>query len=179
MSEQKYNHSDEEKKEIAERICEIYSTQRVTVSSACQAVGINERTFRVWRENNSDIAALWKKARASMQESYWEDTLKPLAESAFEKLLKGQTVYLKHTEGKETINKNGEKEFLITRQTVTEKHYLPHPSVVIFAMKLMNPELVAALGENQVSGSISDASGGKIEFRLVGPDRHEDEDIPT
>jgi hypothetical protein len=179
---QKYNHNDEEKIEVTNRICEIYQSQRVTLASACEAAGINERTFRVWRAANTDIAGLWKNAKSAQTEIYWQDVLKPLAETAFEKLLKGQTVYLKHTEGREVVRvaEDGkvEKEFIVTRQTVTEKHYQPHPSVVIFAMKLINPEMVQALGEDQMSGTITDGAGGKIQFTLVGPDRSDDDGVP-
>ena len=130
------HYTDEERLAIFERVCEVFASQHCTIESACAAVGLNDRTFRLWKVKYSELSELYKKARATQFDLYWEDLVVPRAESALIRLLKGETKIEKK------IEPLTDKGFLTGHEkvTITESEILPHAVITMFAMKAVHPE---------------------------------------
>lgn len=133
----KPQYDDKQKAEIFEKVCLMYETQRCTLASACETAGISDRTFFLWRGMFAEFADRYKKAREIQQQSYWENVIQPLKETALERLLKGEDAVEKKTKGE----RNPDGSYTVTEQTVTEKKILPNPTVTIFVAKGLNPEM--------------------------------------
>ncbi len=138
---QKREYTDEEKKEIVEKVCELYESQNCTLESACQAAGIGDRTFLLWRTQNADFAERFKKARSVQQADYWENVIQPKAASALQRLLEGET-YVEKKVKRELVKGLNDEEPLMkeTELVETEKRILPAAAVVIFVTKGLYPE---------------------------------------
>jgi len=135
------HHTDEEKASIVERVCQIYESQNCTLESACQAAGIGDRTFLLWRTQNADFAERFKKARTVQREDYWENVIQPKAASALQRLLEGEE-YVEKKIKKELLKatNDAEPKMVETERTETEKRILPSAAVAIFVTKGLYPE---------------------------------------
>lgn len=142
--EPKPEYTHDEKTAIVEKVCLMYESQHCTLESACAAAGVSVRSFLLWRTQFTDFADRFKKAKLAQQADYWETLIQPLADTALQRLLKGEKATDKKTKGERQVTRNeaGEliESFAITEQTVTEKEILPNPTVVIFANKGLYPE---------------------------------------
>lgn len=125
--------SPEEKAEIVERICLLYESQNATIESCCEAVGIADRTFLLWRSENAEFADRFKKAKAIQDENYWQDVIRPLGKRAIQKHLE-----VEFAEEEKDVVYEGVKTGEIQK---TKKWILPNPTVTIFAMKGLYPEM--------------------------------------
>lgn len=138
---QKREYTDQEKAEIVEKICQFYESQNCTLESACQAAGIGDRTFLLWRSQNADFAERFKKARTVQQAEYWETIIQPKAASALQRLLQGEKVFEKKVKRELVKGPNEETASLKETELVeVEKEILPNASVVIFVTKGLYPE---------------------------------------
>lgn len=137
--EKQIKHTDEQKREIVERVCELYESQNATVESCCDSQGITYRTFYLWLAQNSELSERYKKAKSKQDESFWEEIIKPKAKTGFERLLEGE-----ETEDLE-IRDLSDKGILTgyTAQTVKRSKTLPNAPSVIFAMKGLYPDKFA------------------------------------
>ncbi len=140
-----------ERTEIVERVCELYESQHATVESCCAAAGIDSRTFRLWVSQNADFAERYKKAKERQRQVYWQDVIRPLAETALQRLLAGQTL---KTTTVEDLTFQGS---LTNERATTEKEAetAPNPTAVIFALKGLEPEMFADRQKVEQSGSIA------------------------
>lgn len=152
----KPEYSHEERADIVERVCALYESQRATIASCCQSVGITDRTFNYWVAQSSDFAERYKKAKAAFQVHYWEGIITPLAESALERLLRGEKKTEKKEEGKMVDGK-----FVVSKTVTTETEHLPNATVTIFAMKGLHPERFTDKHEH------TGKDGGAIQFANI------------
>lgn len=141
----KPQYTDQEKAEIVERVCAMYETQHCTVATACEAAGITDRSFRLWVNDNSEFSERYKKAKAKQQVMYWQEIVRPLADTALVRLLKGETTKQTRTKGerKVSIGEDGRAivEFVATERIITENEIPPNPAAVIFTNKGIYPEI--------------------------------------
>ncbi|TXH53472.1 MAG: hypothetical protein E6Q97_13190 [Desulfurellales bacterium] len=129
----------EERGEVVERVCVLYESQHATLESCCQAAGIASRTFYEWLAENAEFAQRYKKAKTAQREFYWQEIIRPLAETGLEKLLKGQKLKTKTVED---LSFQGN---LTGERAATEKEVesSPNPTAVIFTLKGLEPEMFA------------------------------------
>lgn len=136
--EKQIKHTDEQKREIVERVCELYETQNATVESCCEAAGISDRLFRLWLGQNSELSERYKKAKAKQDDVYW-DMLRPLAKTSLQRLLEGE-------ETEDVELKDLSFQGFLTNQkakTVKRSKTQPNPTAVIFALKGLYPDMFA------------------------------------
>ena len=86
----KPQYTQEEKAAFVEKICQYYESQQCTLESACEAAGISYRSFALWRVQFAEFADRFKKAKNIQQSDYWENVIQPLADTAIQRLLKGE-----------------------------------------------------------------------------------------
>ncbi len=129
-------YTDEERLLIFERACEVFASQHCTIESACRSVGLNDRTFRLWKVRYSELSEIYKKARATQFDLYWEDMVTPYAETALVRLLKGETKTEKKTEPMTDKGYPTGHE----KVTITTSEILPHAVITMFAMKAVHPD---------------------------------------
>lgn len=136
------HHTLEQKLSLVRRACEVYESQWCTIESACESVGLSESTFRLWMVQNTEIAEIYKKAKAKSEENYFEERLKPKAMRSLEKLIDGfdekqeveEDVYWQGVLMKGTDDKP------LRKNKVTKSRVAPNPTSVIFGMKMAFPE---------------------------------------
>lgn len=133
----------EERLRIIEKICELYESQDATIESCCVAVGISDRTLRLWVAQDAVLAARYKKAKERQLNFFWEEVLVPLAPRSFARLLKGEKKVKVEEQGANTIDNEGGSVFVVKKVTTTTDEILPNAAVTIFAMKGIYPERFA------------------------------------
>jgi hypothetical protein len=140
-------HTDEQKLEIAKRVCDLYESQGATIESCCEACGISARTFYYWKSCFAEIAEMYKKASEKSDEIFWE-VLKPKVKRALERLVEGE----RKVETKKELGSGplGATE----KETVTESEILPNSTVAIFAAKGLYPDKFADRSKVEHSGEI-------------------------
>lgn len=141
------HYSDEEKLEVARKVCDLYASQNATLESCCEACGISDRIFLYWRHTNEEVAEIYKKARSTSDEIFF-DRLMPKTMTALEKLIDGMEYTQKKTE--EGVGANGP----ISKEVLTEMKVLPNATAVIFAAKGLWPEKFAERQKVEHSGAI-------------------------
>ena len=169
------HYSDDEKIEIAKRVCDLYASQTATLESCCEACGVSDRMFLYWRQQFSEVAELYKKARLSADEIFFE-RLAPKTMTALEKLINGTEYTQKKTE--EGIGANG----AISKEVLTEMIVLPNATAVIFTAKGIWPEKFAERKQVEHSGEIKSGEPKKtieILFRDRPTENESKEDGPT
>lgn len=125
----------EERRELANVICELYESENVTIESCCSENGISVRTFRNWVDQDSEIAARFKNAKQKHSKN-GKERIKEKAVDALERLVVGY--WVEETETVELYGKTGD---LAGRQIKTKKRYVgPNPTAVIFTLKNADPE---------------------------------------
>lgn len=125
----------EERRELANVICELYESDNVTIESCCSENGISVRTFRNWVDQDSEIAARFKNAKQKHSKN-GKERIKEKAVDALERLVVGY--WVEETETVELYGKTGD---LAGRQIKTKKRYVgPNPTAVIFTLKNADPE---------------------------------------
>jgi hypothetical protein len=125
-------------KKRVKKITDLIRSDSYTIAELCANVGISERCYYDWQANNAEFAENIKKAE--------EDRLKyfaKLAKKSLVKKLEGyteketKTVFIdsgkKNAEGKSTEPK-------IKEQTITDKHFQPDTTAIIFTLCNAEPE---------------------------------------
>lgn len=141
--ESKPQHTDEQKRAIVERVCELYETQNATVESCCEAAGISDRLFRLWAGQSSEFSERYKKAKQKQDAHYWENVIRPLAKTSLQRLLEGEET--QDIEIRDLSDKGLPTGFKAT--TTKQSRTLPNPTAVIFALKGEFPERFADRSE--------------------------------
>lgn len=153
-------HTEEEKKIIFEQVCEIYRSQSCTLESACQACGISDRTFYLWRTQNAEFAQIYIQAREIGRSLHWEQKIQPLVDRGM----------LLHLQGGERTEKTIKRELkdrkqddgtVIQEMEIVERaekiiEYLPHPGVLMFAAKGLEAGRFIDKSETKVKVSTDD-----------------------
>ena len=125
----------EERRQVANAICELYENDHVTIQSCCGEHGIAVRTLRNWAENDAEIATRFKNAKQKHSKN-GKERIKEKAVDALERLVVGY--WVEETETVELYGKTGD---LAGRQIKTKKRYVgPNPTAVIFTLKNADPE---------------------------------------
>lgn len=149
-------HTEEEKISLAKQVCEVYESQRCTLESACEIVGIPVRTFHFWNAQIAEIAETYKKAKESADEFYWNELLKPKLKTSLQKLVEG---FDEEQEVEEDVVwqgvmvKDPETGLPLRKNKVTRAKVAPNPTSVIFGMKVVFPD--------KTKDGIDITSGGK------------------
>lgn len=138
------HYTDEDKTRLGKLVCELYESQGATIESCCKSVGISDRLFRLWAVQVSEVSEAYKKAKAVQDQVFW-DRLKPIAKTAFERLLTGETKTETKTENGNGANGPFEKE------SITKSEILPNPTVTIFAMKGVFPDMFVEKTQAEVN----------------------------
>lgn len=138
-------HTLEEKIDLSTKVCDLYSSQNATLKSCCDAVGVSENTFYYWTVHVEEVKELYKKAKESSTEIYW-DKLRQKAQKSLERLIEGEKYF--ETKSESGIAASGP----IEKTTISEVVVLPNPTSVIFALKGEYPgrfsDRVQHTGEN-------------------------------
>jgi len=120
--------------ELVETLCENIA-QGFTILEACESVGISERTFYNWIEDEKKIQFLQSFKKAE------QDKLKLLKDRRKEKALKGINCLLEPFTYDEVTVIEKETEMGFTRETKTvTKTILPNVTALIFAMSNDMPD---------------------------------------
>lgn len=136
--ESKPQHTEEQKRAIVERICELYETQHSTLESCCKSAGVSESIFRLWLTQVAEFGERYKKAREKQDETYW-DMLRPLAKTSLQRLLEGE-----ETEETTVADLNFRGTLTgQTAETVRRGKTQPNPTAVIFTLKGLYPDMFA------------------------------------
>jgi hypothetical protein len=129
--------STEEKIEIALRVCEVYSEDKHTLEDCCRMNGVSVRAFYYWVDGIAEIAEAYKKAKREAQKAY-HIRVREKAARSLEKLVEGYTVKTKKITW-EPDPEDPEKA-KIKQEIEEEKHVLPNPTLLIFALTNRDPE---------------------------------------
>lgn len=138
------HYTEEEKIRLGKLVCELYESQGATLESCCKAVGISDRLFRLWAVQVSEVSEAYKKVKAVQDQIFW-DRIKPIAKTAFERLLSGET----KTERKDESGTGANGPF--TKESITTSEILPNPTVTIFAMKGVYPDMFVEKTQAEVN----------------------------
>lgn len=132
--------------EIALKICELYADGESTIESCCEACGVVYRTFKEWvdraeeNEDYSEIAESYKRAKDKSDQVYM-DRLSRKAKTALEKKLEGYEVELEEKEGTPIYDDEGNPTGIKTSKIKkSKKYYAPDTTAIIFALKNTDPE---------------------------------------
>lgn len=130
------NATEEQKILLSRQICDLYASQNATIASCCEAVGVQERTFRLWVQKNAEVSEMYKNAKEKANIILW-DRIREKATRALEKLIEGQT----YTETRRETGTSGPN--IIDKTVKSEVFVTPNPTAVIFALKGEFPERFA------------------------------------
>lgn len=134
----KPQYSQDEKRQIVEKVCDLYASQEATIESCCDAVGISSSAFRYWVASNGEFGEIYKKAKAKQDEIFFE-CLRPIIKGGLRRLLEGEeyeetTIADLHFKGSLSKEK---------ATTIKRGKSAPNPTAVIFAAKGAWPEVFA------------------------------------
>ena len=146
-------------KKIAQKIFGLIEKDSFTIAEICAKVGISDRTFRYWQNENSEFAAGVARARDTFTETKLVE-----CEKSLDKLINGydyeevKTVMIDSgrpgTDGKATPK--------IKERTVTKKHIIPSLPAIIHFQTNRDPENWKNRQTNELTGK-----GGKDLFEGV------------
>lgn len=138
-------------KKKVERICELISTDSYTIAEICKEVKISERTYYDWQSKNAEFADAIKKAQDKFDELLVVEAKKSLV-----KMIKGYSVQEKRTVTSDTGKKdeNNKPIVKVKEHVVTEKHYQPNPTLVIFTLTNRDPDNWKNRQDNKVSAEV-------------------------
>ncbi len=124
----------EDKLDKVQRICELYSSGQVTIESCCHEVGISQRTFWNYCDQNAEFSELYKKAKEK-HSKIGREGIREKAEDNLSKLISG--FWIEETEVEELFSKTGQ----LSGKRVKKKNKFIPPNVtaVIFALKNTDP----------------------------------------
>ncbi|MDR2764335.1 MAG: hypothetical protein LBB90_04825 [Tannerella sp.] len=124
-------------KKIVERICHLISTDSYTIEEICKDVRISKDTFYDWKKRKSDFSDAIKKAEKEFNELVAAEAKKSLM-----KKIRGYTEQEKKTTSVDTgkRSKDGKPVFRVKEHVVTDKHFQPDTTAIIFALTNREPE---------------------------------------
>lgn len=138
-------------KKIVERICELISKDSYTIAEICKEVKISESTYHDWKTTKPEFLESIKKALDKFDELLVSEAKKSLV-----KMIRGYTVQEKRTVTADTGKKddNGKPIVRVKEHVVTDKHYQPNPTLVIFTLTNKDPDNWKNRQENKLSGEV-------------------------
>ncbi len=138
-------------KKIVDDICALIRVDSYTVAEICERVGIVKDTYYNWLKTKSDFSDAIKKA-----EDEFNGLIVAEAKRSLVKMIKGYTVQEKRTVTADTGKKddNGKPIVKVKEHVVTDKHYQPNPTLVIFALTNRDPDNWKNRQENKLSGEV-------------------------
>jgi len=124
-------------KKMVREICSLIKKDSYTVAEICSLTGISEETFYCWKREKPEFSEAIKKAGKKFDELLIAEAKKSLI-----KLLQGYTVQEKKTVTVDTGKKSadGKPIVKVKEHTVTDKHYQPNPTAIIFTLTNRDPE---------------------------------------
>ena len=123
----------EEKRKKLEAILSVYSTQCVTIESACKNVGVGVRTSTEWCSDNAEFAELYKIAQTEHDKLY-KERLKEKGRNSLEKMIEGYTVTIRRKEGILVGDGPDGKKVMVQKVVETEEHIKPSVPAIIFSL---------------------------------------------
>lgn len=124
----------EEKREVAEKICQAYELGGVTIESCCGEFGITARTLWNWIDLDSEISDRFKKAKEKAAR-FGKEGIREKAIDGLIRLIQGG--FVEEIESEEIFGKN---DALVRRIVRKKKKWIaPNPTAVIFALKNTDP----------------------------------------
>jgi len=143
------------------KICSLIKADSYTIAEICSLSGISESTYHEWKATKSEFSESIKKAEEDFYSFMIVEAKKSLV-----KLVQGYTVQEKRivTLHRGKKNEEGEQPGIVKEHTVTDKHYQPNPTVIIFTLtnrdpdnwkNKLNTELTGKGGKDLISGSIN------------------------
>lgn len=159
-NEKQIKHTPEQKAELVKRICVLYESQNATIASCCKACGISDRTFLLWLAENSELSERYKKAKQTQDNTYWQEIIRPLAKTAMQRRLEGETKTETKSEG-EWRGEGKARVFVERKRTETKSEILPDTTLTIFAMNGLYPSMFAKRLEH------TGKDGGPIETKTL------------
>lgn len=138
-------------KKIVENICALIRADSYTIAEICEQVRISKETYYQWLKTKSDFSDAIKKA-----EDEFNDLIVTEAKKSLIKMIRGYTVQEKRTVTADTGKKddNGKPIVKVKEHVVTDKHYQPNPTLVIFALTNRDPDNWKNRQENKISGEV-------------------------
>lgn len=146
----------EEKMQIARLVCEMYATDKYSITTCSEHFGVSERTWMTWVEVNAEIAELYKEAKEKKTYAY----KKGLA-------LRGMTSLERLLEGGKTKSKRKRKirlpdgSMVIGEEQTTKKTHLPHFGAVKMVLQATMPEVFTP-------DPVPTFTAGEINFTYAG-----------
>lgn len=132
--------TDEQRLDIARKVCEMYATDKYTIAACLSANGIeSESTWRKWQEEIAEIAELYKGA-IEKKEMMYRVNLKERARTGLEKSIEGYTVELEETEGEDFTDEHGQRRVRITKRKKRQVHFRGSVQAQIFALVNIDSE---------------------------------------
>lgn len=133
-------------KDIVDKICKLIETDSFTDKEICEQVGICQDTYIEWKKTKAEFSESVKKAE--------ENFLKTIASEAKKSLMKkiqGYTVQEKRTVYNNEVVK-GQSKPKIKEQTITDKHYQPDTTAIIFALCNTDSDNFKNKQTNEITG---------------------------
>jgi hypothetical protein len=124
----------EEKIALADKICEQYESDVVTIESCCNAFGISESIFSLWVKEIGEIGERYK-ASKHKQECFQKQRIRQKAKTSLEKMVEGYEYEEVTTEGREVNGK-----FQAVKQVKKTIKVQPVSNLIIFALTNSNKE---------------------------------------
>lgn len=119
-------------KKIVNRICDLIKKDSYTVAEICSMSGISESTYYEWKANKPEFSEAIKKAEDEFYSFMIVEAKKSLV-----KLVQGYTIQEKKTVTVDSGKKDeetGKPIVKVKEHTVTDKHYQPNPTAIIFTL---------------------------------------------
>ncbi len=132
------------------RILEMYAEDNYTIGSICKAVGIAERTFRMWRDEHPEFAEALEDAERRRMENF---TL--VARNSLMKKLRGYDTVETSVEtkpGKEIDPVTRQPKPVIVSQTTKKRHVAADTAAIIFTLTNGDPQHWKNRQNNEVTG---------------------------
>lgn len=138
-------------KRIVKHICELISTDSYTIAEVCKAVKISESTYYEWLSSKSEFSESIKKAQDNFDAMLVSEAKKSLV-----KMIQGYTVQEKRTATVDTGKKdeNNKPIVKVKEHVVTEKHYQPNPTLIIFTLANRDPDNWKNRQENKITAEV-------------------------
>jgi hypothetical protein len=163
-------HTHEEKIEVAKRICDLYAANTFTIASCCEKEGITDHTFRVWKNEISEISDYYKEAKNANNTGF-KALLHDTGKKSLLELVEGKEVtdsFIETVEkGLGVFDVNGKELFTTTtRKTMKKTKVMPNVTAVIFALTNSNDESDPVfLHQNRIEHT--GKNGGEIQIRQL------------
>lgn len=155
MKKNAWKRDDNERIELAKKVCDLYSLGKYTIEGCCDECGVDYNTFMLWLQQFSEIGDFYKKAKESSAKSI-KERIREKAQTALERAL--TTYHVDESEVEEMFDK---KNRLVSKKVRAKKKAVnPNVAAIIFALKNADP--------NNWSDQLGLDLGGEIQVFKIG-----------